>query len=113
MKYIEHYDEDLDTIFEIPELDLTGFESFDEFMESAESPAILHPAVLSALHTAAELEITHVPVIAIAGSDLVVELEEAAYLEKLEECLQYYSELEEYEICGILTTIKEKIIDLF
>lgn len=107
MNYIEHWDQELDLTFEIPELDMDGYFDLEEFL--ADHSEELHAALLSALYNAHELQIDRVPAFAVKGSDAVVCIERPEFAEKLDSCIRYYSQKEEYEICKLLTTIKSEL----
>lgn len=107
MNYIEHYDEELDTVFEIPEFDMSGYRELDDFL--AQHEALLQAAVLSALHNAIELGFDLIPVFAVKESDSVVSLARDQFEEKLASCLEYFKQVEEYEICVVLTKLKKKL----
>lgn len=105
MEYIDQYDEELDTSFEIPEFNTSGYGSLEEF--TSENTALVQAAILSALHTGLSMGIDHVPVFAVKGTEWVIEMERAEYEEKLEQCQSYFQEIEEYEFCSILQELKE------
>lgn len=107
MNYIEHYDEELDTVFEIPEFDMSDYRELDDFL--AQNEALLQAAVLSALHNAIELGLELIPVFAVKESDSVVSLSRDQFEEKLASCLEYFKQVEEYEICAVLTKLKKKL----
>lgn len=105
MEWIDQYDEELDTSFEIPEFDTAGYRSLDEY--TSDNAALVQAAILSALHSGLSLGIDHVPVFAIKGTDFVIEMERVEYAEKLEECMNYFTSIEEYEMCSVLQELKE------
>jgi hypothetical protein len=107
MNYIEYYDENLDTIFEIPEFDMSGYIEIEDFLTQNE--ALVQVAVFSALHSAAEFGLDEIPVFAVKESDSVVSLARDQFGEKLASCLEYFAHMEEYELCTVLINIKKKI----
>jgi hypothetical protein len=107
MKYVEEYDEELDMTFEIPELDPAGHEDMEDFIQ--ENQAEVQAAVLSALYNAIELGLDRIPVFVVKGADSVVSLGREDFKEKLDLCLEYFTQIEEYEICATLTRLNKKL----
>jgi hypothetical protein len=107
MKYVEEYDEELDMTFEIPELDSDGYSDIDDFVIN--NQAEIQAAVLSALYNAIELELDRVPVFVVKGADSVVSLAREDFKEKLDLCLEYFTQIEEYEICVTLARLNKKL----
>lgn len=107
MNYIEHYDEELDLAFEIPELDMSGYATLEDFFEG--EAALVNAALLSALYNAIEMELDQVPVFAVKESDSVVSISRDQYEEKIESCIGYFTLIEEYEFCTVLTKLKAKL----
>ena len=107
MKYTEHYDEDSGYCFEIPELVPEPGLDLEEFLQG-NGPEIM-AALLSAVYNGIELSCEQVPVFAVAGADTVVSITRDQYPEKLHSLLDYFSRLEEYEICETLVELEKKI----
>ena len=107
MKYVEEYDAELDMMFEIPELDSADYGEMDEFLAAHE--AEIQAAVLSALWNAAELGLDRIPVFVVKGVNSVVNLAREDFQQKLDSCLEYFTRVEEYEICATLTQIAKKL----
>ena len=107
MNYIEHYDQELETVFEIPEFDMNGYQEFDDFL--AQNESLLPTALLSALHNAIELKFDLIPVFAVKESDSVVSLARDQFAETIANCLEYFTQVEEYETCILLTKLKNKL----
>lgn len=107
MEYIEHYDEEKDLAFEIPEVSMKNYSSLEELFN--EQIGIYHASVLSALYNAIELDLKDVPFISVKELSLIVYLHEREYEEKLEKCLEFFLSVEEYEICSALKKMKSKL----
>lgn len=104
MKYIEQYDEASGYTFEIPELELMpGLEMKDALARLAPE---IHEAMVSALYHGINFDCEQVPVFAIKGSDLVMNLSCDEYRDRLESTLAYFQSIEEYEVCQALIEIK-------
>lgn len=98
MNWIEQYDQDSGYTFEIPELALS------------ENPTPeMHAALLSALYNGIRLGCKQVPVFAVSGSDSVVTLQREDYRASLEQELEYFLQLEEYEICQTLSDLQREL----
>lgn len=107
IKYIEYYREDMDTSFEIPVFDLSGYESIEDFEK--QEVEIFCEALVSGLYNAIELNIDWIPIFAIEDSDMVLSMESEHYMEKIKFCLDYYVSVENYEYCSILKILEEKL----
>ena len=109
MVLIEHYDEDLDLTFEIPQIKMKSGYSVEEVITQNEE--IYYAAVLSALHSAITMDLPHVPLLAIEGEEdiLVLEKGKEDYREKLGDSLVYFQFKEEYEICTVLAELAKEL----
>jgi hypothetical protein len=107
MNWTEHYDEVNDLTWEIPEIALTGLDQLKGV--GCDRSTELWTAVLSALYNGIRLDCTEVPVFAVAGSDSVVTLQRADFAEKIERAIEYFLEVEEYEVCQCLQDLKRFI----
>ena len=109
MKLIEQYDEDLDLTFEIPQIKMAPDYSVETAI--AQNPEIYYAAVLSALHSAIKMDLPHVPLLSVEGSEdiLVLVKGRGDYSEKLEDTLVYFQLKEEYEICTVLRELAKEL----
>lgn len=107
MDLILHYDPELDLEFEIPELDPTGYANIPSFLEAHE--AEVNEAILSALHTAVEMELGHVPTFAVMGVEEVFLIKREEFENQVQRLLPYYSELEEFELCIVLKELENQL----
>ena len=107
MDYIEHYDEEKDLAFEIPEVSMKNYASLEELF-SVEN-GIYNASVLSAIYNAVELKLKDVPLLCIKETSSVIYIHEENYEEKLEKCLEFFLAIEEYELCSTIEIIKKKI----
>lgn len=104
MNLILHYDESLDLEFEIPEFDPTGHYNIPSFLEAHE--AEVNEAILSALHTAVEMELEWAPTFAVRGVEEVFCVKREEFANQVQRLLEYYSELEEFELCIVLQQLQ-------
>jgi len=107
MTYIEHYDAASNQYFEIPEFDITGYKTLEDFVSSDEDS--IQAALLSAVYHGVTLNLKSAPVFAIKESDSVVTISKDDYLAKINMCIIYYSSIEEYEICATLVDLSKLI----
>ena len=107
MNLILHYDEVLDMEFEIPELDPTGYADIAEFLAAHE--AEVNEASLSAIHNAVELDLDQVPAFAVKGVEEIFMIHRSEFQRQVQRLLNYYSGLEEFELCIVLQELEQKI----
>lgn len=107
MNLILHYDEDLGLEFEIPELDPTGHPDIPSFLEAHE--AEVNEAILSALHTAVEMQLDWAPTFAVRGVSEVFAIKQEEFPRQVQRLLEYYSELEEFELCVVLQQLQMQL----
>ena len=107
MNLIQHYDAESDLEFEIPEFDPSEYEEVAEFLAAHE--AEVNEAILSALHGAVEFELQWAPTFAIRGTEEVFGIHRSEFAGQAERLTEYYSALEEYELCIVLQEIKTKL----
>ena len=107
MNYIIQYVEELDTDFEIPELDAASYRDIEEFMEREHVE--IHAAFLSALYNGITGNLSMVPAFAVKDSDSVVNLARDEYPRWLQDCLKYFTDNEQYELCSVLIDLEKQL----
>jgi hypothetical protein len=105
MSDLQDNEEELNFEFEVPEFTLGDYESFDDFAIKEEDT--LRGAIAQALFHAADLQIEAVPVCVFTDTDAMFMLNRDEYVPQLEKTLDYFSKLEEFEICAGLVAIRE------
>jgi hypothetical protein len=107
MQFIEAYIEDLDQTFIIPEFEFEPGEEIEEFIQRQRPDVIRALAVALTLLVESGHEI--IPCFAIKDTDLIfnVNREEAGY--SVEQCIEYFQEVEDYEKCAKLLNLKTKL----
>jgi len=107
MNYIIQYVEELDTDFEIIELDAAPYRDIEEFMEREHVE--IHAAFLSALYNGITGNLSMVPAFAVKDSDSVVNLARDEYPRWLQDCLKYFTDNEQYELCSVLIDLEKQL----
>lgn len=107
MNYIIQYVEELDTDFEIPELDAAPYRNIEEFIEREHVE--IHAAFLSALYNGITGNLSMVPAFAVKDSDSVVNIARDEYSRRLQECLTYFTDNEQYELCSVLIDLEKQL----
>jgi len=107
MNYIIQYVEELDADFEIPELDAAPYRTIQEFMEGEH--VAVHAAFLSALYNGITRNLPLVPAFAVKDSDSVVNIARDEYPRRLQECLKYFTDIEQYELCSVLIDLEKQL----
>ena len=93
--------------FEIPEYDLSEVVSIETFTKT--NPALFNAAILNALYNGITLNLESCPAFSFKGTNDCFSIEKKDYSEKIEICLTFFEEMEEYEICKTLIELKDKL----
>lgn len=107
MNFIETYHKESDETFIIPEFEFEPGEEIDDFLQRQ------RPDVIAAMSVALTVMIEkgkeQVPCFAIKDTDLIfnVGIEDAEY--SIDRCIEYYTEIEDYEKCAKLLNLKSKL----
>ena len=107
MKFIEEYDEDSDTTFLIPEFEITGSTDIQGYVDSNRD--LVTRAIAAAIDLMVAFEIDTVPCFAIKGTDIIFKLNRSEAVYSVDQCIQYFSEIEDYEKCAKLVNLKSKL----
>lgn len=105
MKMIIQYDEVADHEFSIPEFDMAQYSSMKKFYEGEH--ANINEAIFNSLCNGIKMKYERVPCFSFLGTEAVITIEKFDYLERLEECLKFFIDHEEFEKCVILQNLKE------
>jgi hypothetical protein len=100
---IEYYDDELDETFVIPVFDDCAPEDFKVINDDAVYRAILKS--LTTLSTRTDRE--SIPCFQINST--IFEVDRIGHREHLENCMIYFTKTEEYELCAILASLKDKL----
>jgi hypothetical protein len=107
MKFIEEYDEVSDTTFIIPEFEITGSTDIQEYVDSNRDPVTR--AIAAAVDLMVEFGVDTVPCFAIKDTDIVFKIHRTEAVYSVDQCIQYFLEIEDYEKCARLTNLKSKL----
>ena len=107
MQFVEEYDKELDHTFIIPELELEAGEEIDDFLVR-QRPSIFR-ALAVAIELITVLDAKEVPTFVIRDTDMLFKLnrEDADY--SVDKCIEYFTEIEDYEKCARLFNLKSKL----
>lgn len=107
MEFVEEYHQETQRSFPIPELEFQAGEEIEDFLERKRPEVIRAMAVASTLLV--EFGAESIPCFAIKDTDMVfnVHREEAAHT--IDRCIEYFTEIEDYEKCIKLTELKSRL----
>jgi hypothetical protein len=107
MKFIEEYNEKLGMTLPIPELELSADETMEDFL--VRERGNISKAIAAAIDLMVQFEIDSMPCFAVKGTEIVFNIsrEDAPY--SLDQCIQYFLEMEDYEKCARLAIVKSKL----
>jgi hypothetical protein len=103
--FIEHEEEG--RVFIIPELVMLDNEVVEDFLKRKRDS--INHAILVAIKLMIKLELDVVPVFAVEGVDVIFSLSRDEAKENMENYISYFTEIEEYEKCGLLLNLKTKL----
>jgi hypothetical protein len=106
MNYYEQWDSETERSFTIPEFDLTSTETAEEF--ALRNRDAITRALSESVFIMAEHGYSRVPILTIKGEDVVFYLDESEFKRSVEQCIEYFTEIEEYEKCMELNNLKKK-----
>lgn len=107
MEFIETYHEESDRSFPIPELTIQPGEEMEDFLQR-ERPNVIK-AMAVALTLMIELETRTMPCFTVKDTDMVFNVHRAEAVYSVDQCIEYFTETEEYEKCVKLNQLKQKL----
>ena len=107
MTFIEEYHEELDVMVPIPELALEAGETMEEFL--VRERGNISRAISAAVELLVKFDVEAMPCFAVKDTDLIFNTNRAEAVYSVDQCIQYFSEIEDYEKCIRLTNIKSKL----
>ena len=105
MKRIIEFDEELGREFDILQFSMSDVKSEAELFTKHASE--IFNEILKALVIAINDKLPHVPCFAI--EDAVLHAEHFEYQEKIDDCLQFFLESEQYEKCALIRELQKKL----
>jgi len=107
MTFIEEYHEELDVMVPIPELELSTDEPMEEFL--IRERGNIARAIAAAVELLVKFDVETMPCFAVKGTDIIFNTNRAEAVYSVDQCIQYFLEIEDYEKCARLTNIKSKL----
>jgi hypothetical protein len=66
-------------------------------------------AVKIAIERMVEYQLSEIPVFAVEETDMVFQLDRDSMATAVDGCIEYFKEIEMYEVCGILLNLKKQL----
>lgn len=107
MTFIEEYHEELEVMVPIPELALEAGETMEEF--SIRERGNISRAIAAAVELIVKFDVETMPCFAVKDTDLIFNTNRADAVYSVDQCIQYFLEIEDYEKCARLTNVKSKL----
>lgn len=107
MTFIEEYHEELEVMVPIPELALEAGETMEEF--SIRERGNISRAIAAAVELIVKFDVETMPCFAVKDTDLIFNTSRAEAVYSVDQCIQYFLEIEDYEKCARLTNVKSKL----
>ena len=107
MQFIEEYHEELDVMVPIPVLALKAGETMEEF--SIRERDTISRAIAAAVELIVKFDVETMPCFAIKDTDVIFNTNRTEAVYSVDQCIQYFLEIEDYEKCARLTNIKSKL----
>jgi hypothetical protein len=107
MTFIEEYHEELDVMVPIPELAIKAGETMDEF--SIRERGNISRAIAAAIELIVKFDVETMPCFAIKDTDVIFNTNRTEAVYSVDQCIQYFSEIEDYEKCARLLNLKSKL----
>lgn len=106
MNTTKQWDSELGREFTIPELEILEDETSEEFIERHRANIAM--AIYMAAKLLIENEYERAPIFAVQGEDVVFYLDKEETDKSVAQCLEYFTEIEDYEKCSELVQLKKK-----
>ena len=107
MEFIETYHEEADRVFTIPELAIRSGEEIEDFLQRERDHVIKAMAV--ALTLMIEMDLTLAPCFSVKDTETIFNVHRAEAAYSIDQCIEYFEEIEDYEKCITLTKLKEEL----
>jgi len=107
MEFIETYHEEAGRAFTIPELATQPGEEMEGFLQRERPNVIRSMAV--ALTLMIEMDLTTAPCFTVKDTEMVFNVHRAEAVYSVDQCIEYFEEIEDYEKCIKLTKLKEEL----
>ena len=107
MTFIEEYHEELEVMVPIPELALEAGETMEEF--SIRERGNISRAIAAAVELIVKFDVETMPCFSIKDTDVIFNTNRTEAVYSVDQCIQYFSEIEDYEKCARLLNLKSKL----
>jgi hypothetical protein len=107
MTIIEEYHEELDVMVPIPEFALEAGETMEEFL--VRERGNISRAIAVSVELIVKFDVETMPCFAVKDTDLIFNTNRAEAGYSVDQCIQYFSEIEDYEKCARLLNLKSKL----
>jgi hypothetical protein len=109
MKFIEEYDEVSGTTFIIPEFEIEIEDATDLQGYVDSNRDLVTKAIAAAADLMVEFELDEIPCFVIKNINTIFKLNRAEAVYSVDQCIQYFLEIEDYEKCARLTNVKSRL----
>lgn len=106
MNYYDELDPETGKTYRIPMLEFIGSESAEDFARRHKDSLIR--SLAKSIETLIEQDLQRVPIFTIREIDLVFYLDRKELSQSVDQCIEYFTEIEEYEECIKLNDLKKK-----
>lgn len=106
MDYYEELDPETNLTYRIPMLKFMGAESADDFARRNRDTLVR--ALAGAIEVIVNHDLPRVPIFTVEEVDVVFYLDRSEIKHSIKQCIQYFTEIEEYEECVKLNYLKNK-----
>jgi hypothetical protein len=107
MEFIETYHEEANRAFTIPELEIQPGEEMEDFLQR-ERPTVIR-AMAVALTLMIEMDLTTAPCFTVKDTEMIFNVHRTEAVYSVDQCIEYFKEIEDYEKCIKLTKLKEEL----
>lgn len=92
--------------YDVPEFDLAELENTDDLCKTRE----IYDAIFLGIYRGVESKLENAPVFAVKNTEFVFSVEKCNYVEKIKDCINFYSSIENYEACIELQELQKRCI---
>ncbi len=107
MTFIEQYNEELDKTLSIPELELGTDETMEDFLSRERGN--ISRAIAVAIELMVELETSVMPCFTVKETNIIFNINRSDAIYSVDQCIEYFSDIEDYEKCARLLNLKSKL----
>lgn len=107
MTWNEEWIEEVNSVVSLPEIDLTGWPSIEDWM--IHNNHLICDIIAGAIDLALAESWDKAPAFTIKGSDAIILIDRSEFKHKLNTCLEYYTIVEEYESCTEILNLLKSI----